>query len=286
MGDSVGDANEAPRTVTVAPFWMDRTEVTNRDFGKFVSATGHVTDPEKSGEGYVWTGKWRPVKGADWRHPHGPASSIAGRDDHPVVQVSWKDAAAYCAWAGARLPNEAEWEFAARGTDGRRYAWGNTAPVQTGPVSMRRANYGTDSCCAPVPPTATAQRRRSAAILPAGRSSGSTTWPAMSGNGRPAGFPAGRTGTSSGAAAGATTRTDRAPHTNTATRPISGSIWLGSGVSLGGVRRRLSSAPRAASVALARNPSRRSGPIAGVRCPPRRSWRRCRCTAPAAGRRI
>ena len=169
MGDSVGDANEAPRTVTVAPFWMDRTEVTNRDFGKFVSATGHATDPEKSGEGYVWTGKWRPVKGADWRHPHGPASSIAGRDDHPVVQVSWKDAAAYCAWAGARLPTEAEWEFAARGTDGRRYAWGNTAPVQTGPVSMRRANYGTDSCCAP---DATDGHRTTAPVgsYPAGRS--------------------------------------------------------------------------------------------------------------------
>ena len=123
MGDPAGDANETVRRVNVAPFRMERFEVTNRQFAAFVRATGHVTDPERTGQGYVWTDRWRPVRGADWRHPHGPGSSLAGKDDHPVVQVSRRDAAAYCAWRGRRLPSEAEWEFAARGRDGRRYAW-------------------------------------------------------------------------------------------------------------------------------------------------------------------
>lgn len=149
MGDAAGDANEKPRRVTVPPFGISRHEVTNREFADFVRATGHVTDPERSGDGYVWTDKWRAVAKADWRHPHGPASSIDGKADHPVVQVSQRDAAAYCAWRGQRLPTEAEWEFAARGTDGRRYAWGNPAPVQAGQQTERRANYGTDDCCAP-----------------------------------------------------------------------------------------------------------------------------------------
>ena len=149
MGDAAGDANETPRRATVAPFRMDRHEVTNREFTAFVLATGHVTDPERSGEGYVWTDKWRAVARADWRRPHGPESSIDGKADHPAVQVSQRDAAAYCAWRGMRLPTEPEWEFAARGTDGRRYAWGNTVPAQTGALPARRANYGTDKCCAP-----------------------------------------------------------------------------------------------------------------------------------------
>lgn len=149
MGDAKGDANETPRTVRVAPFAIDRHEVTNAQFRAFVDATRHVTDPERGGAGYVWTDKWRPVAGATWRHPHGPGSDIDGKQTHPVVQVSQHDAAAYCAWRGGRLPAEAEWEFAARGTDGRRYAWGNDAPTQTGGTNTRRANYGTDSCCAP-----------------------------------------------------------------------------------------------------------------------------------------
>lgn len=149
MGDPAGDPNEIPRQAEIGPFSLSRTEVTNRQFAAFVAATGHVTDPERAGEGYVWTDRWRPVRGADWRHPHGPGSSIGAKENHPVVQVSWRDARAYCAWRGRRLPSEAEWEFAARGSDGRRYAWGNAPPAQRGAAAARRANYGTDDCCAP-----------------------------------------------------------------------------------------------------------------------------------------
>ena len=146
MGDAKGDANEAPAVVTVRPFRLMRFEVTNRDFARFIRATAHPTDPERRGAGYVWTDRWRLVDGADWRHPHGPKDSIAGRMDHPVVQVSARDAAAYCRWLGLRLPRESEWEFAARGTDGRRFPWGDEPPAQTG---VRRANFGTVACCAP-----------------------------------------------------------------------------------------------------------------------------------------
>lgn len=145
MGDEAGDGNEAPRRVAIRPFRLMRYEVTNREFARFVRATGHVTDPERGGAGYVWTDRWRLVTGADWRHPHGKADSIAGRDNHPVMQVSARDAAAYCRWLGLRLPIEAEWEFAARGTDGRRFPWCDQPPSQTG---VKRANFGTVACCA------------------------------------------------------------------------------------------------------------------------------------------
>ena len=122
MGDAAGDANETPRRMTVVPFRVSPHEVTNREFADFVAVTGHATDPEPLGEGYIWNDKWRSMKGADWRHPHEPNSSIEGKANHPVVQVSKRDAAAYCAWQDRGLPTEAELEFAARGTDGCRYA--------------------------------------------------------------------------------------------------------------------------------------------------------------------
>ena len=104
-----------------------------------------VTDPERRGFGYVWPGRWIKVPGADWRHRSGPASDPIGLDDHPVVQVSWRDASAFCRHHGLRLPSEEEWEFAARGTDGRIFPWGEAAPDEGG---ARRANYGTNTCCA------------------------------------------------------------------------------------------------------------------------------------------
>ncbi len=148
MGDAQGDANEAPRDVTVAPFTLMRTEVTNAQFADFVSQTGHVTDIERAGAGYVWRGRWRLLDGADWRSPSAGGTSLAGLDDHPVVQVSARDAEAFCAHHGLRLPSEAEWEFAARGTDGRRFPWGD-APPQQRPVAEPHANFGTVPCCAP-----------------------------------------------------------------------------------------------------------------------------------------
>lgn len=144
-----------PRRVTVAPFAIDRTEVTNTQFAAFVTATGYITQAERAPDPALYPGVpagklkpsslvfvgarglgsgdpagwWRVVDGADWRHPEGPGSDIARRMRHPVVQVSYEDAVAYARWAGRDLPAEAEWEFAARaGLDDARYEWGDETP--------------------------------------------------------------------------------------------------------------------------------------------------------------
>jgi len=126
-------ANEAPQhTVYLDAYWIDRTEVTNAMFAQFAAATGYETTAETLGGGIAvnqLSREWKMVAGADWRHPRGPGTDILGLENHPVVQVSYYDAEAYCAWAGRRLPTEAEWEKAARGTDGRRYPWGNQPPA-------------------------------------------------------------------------------------------------------------------------------------------------------------
>lgn len=145
MGDAEGNPDETPKRVSVKPFAMMKFEVTNKQFAGFVGATGYVTTVERLREGYVWADKWRRDKGADWRRPHGAASSIAGKDDHPVLQTSARDAAAFCRYYGMRLPRDEEWEFAARGTDGRRWPWGDDPPRQAG---LRKGNFGAMRCCA------------------------------------------------------------------------------------------------------------------------------------------
>ena len=167
-GDGEGRPDELPvHKVKLSGYWMDDHEVTNAQFRKFVDATGYVTTAEKApvwedlqkqlpagtpkpadsllvAASLVFTPPDHPVpldnvsvwwtwkKGASWQHPEGPGSTVKGKDNYPVVQVSWDDAQAYAKWAGKRLPTEAEWEYAARGgLKNKPYSWGDE-PVEKG----------------------------------------------------------------------------------------------------------------------------------------------------------
>ena len=154
MGSACHYSEEAPvHRVRVHGFWIDRTAVTNAEFAAFVEATGYVTVAERPLDPADFPGApadnlvpgslvfhktrgpvdlrhmsqwWSWTPGASWRHPRGPGSATAGREDHPVVHVAQEDAAAYATWAGKELPTEAEWERAARGgIEGAEYAWGD-----------------------------------------------------------------------------------------------------------------------------------------------------------------
>ena len=139
MGHGRATASIIAHRVRLSAFWIDVKEVTNRDFEAFVEETKYVTQAELAGWATVIdlsAGTWKKVEGADWRHPQGPQSTLVGRADHPVVQVTWHDAVVYADWAKKRLPTEAEWEYAARaGLFGREHSWSANA------YAPARANY-------------------------------------------------------------------------------------------------------------------------------------------------
>lgn len=155
--------------VKLAGFFIDVTCVTNEQFNAFVNATRYKTEAERFGWSFVFEGHlspqqqaeavrlrvagsewWCRVDGATWRHPEGPGTTIKKRWDHPVVHVSWNDARAFAAWAGKRLPTEAEWEYAARGgLAQQRFPWGNELePEGRHRMNVWQGNFPTENSAA------------------------------------------------------------------------------------------------------------------------------------------
>lgn len=140
----------------VSELWVDQTEVTNAQFGDFVEATGYITTAERpfvvEGKSYppgalvfdqsnpeAW---WGFEEGASWKQPYGPGSNIEGKEDHPVVQVSWYDANAYAKWAGKRLPTEVEYEYINRGGAPQDiYPWGNDFELATSQTNFHQGEF-------------------------------------------------------------------------------------------------------------------------------------------------
>ena len=137
--NELAERDEKPQlTAETGEYWLARFPITNTQFEAFVKASSFQTTAEKEGSGMAYDGKeWKDAQGAEWKHPQGPESSLEGKEDHPVVQVSWQDGMAYCQWLNQafgselpegwvfRLPTEAEWEKAARGEYGQEWPWGS-----------------------------------------------------------------------------------------------------------------------------------------------------------------
>ncbi len=131
MGSEKYSAEKPVQKIYLDNYYIDKFLVTNAQFQKFVEETGYSTDAEKAGGGMVRIGRrWKKIKDATWKIPDG-LTPIEGQENHPVSQVSYNDALAYCKWAGKDLPTEAQWEKAARGTEGKDYPWGNHDPDDT-----------------------------------------------------------------------------------------------------------------------------------------------------------